>query len=122
MSSFLWEGAPVWEIRDAVGPDNNMLVTDTPAGDALARTLDRSPVVLMRGHGSCAVGRTVRHAVFRAVYTEVNARLQAEASRLGPLTFLEDREAANSAAANETQIDRAWALWKMERNPYLPQR
>jgi HCOMODA/2-hydroxy-3-carboxy-muconic semialdehyde decarboxylase len=114
MGSFLWEGAPVWEIRDAVGPDNNMLVTDTKAGDSLAKTLSSKPVVLMRGHGSCAVGKTVRHAVFRAVYTEINARLQSEASRLGPLVYLEDREAANSAVANEGQIDRAWGLWKME--------
>jgi HCOMODA/2-hydroxy-3-carboxy-muconic semialdehyde decarboxylase len=122
MSSFLWEGAPVWEIRDAEGPENNMLVTNERCGDHLAHALAKSPVVLMRGHGSCAVGTSVRHAVFRAVYTEINARLQAEAGRLGPIVYLEDREAANSAEANKGQIERAWALWKMERNPFLPER
>jgi HCOMODA/2-hydroxy-3-carboxy-muconic semialdehyde decarboxylase len=50
--------------------------------------------------------------VFRAVYTEVNAKLQAEALRLGPVTYLTDQEAEMSAATNATQIDRAWDLWK----------
>lgn len=116
MASFLGEGAPVWEIRDADGPDNNMLVTTERCGDHLAHALARHPVVLMRGHGSCAVGRSVKEAVFRAVYTEINARLQADASRLGPLVYLDEREARNSAEANLTQVDRAWALWKLERN------
>ncbi len=117
MSSFLHEGCPVFEIRDAVGEDNDMLVRDEATGDVLARVLGDAPVVLMRGHGSCSVGKTVRHAVFRAVYTEVNARLQADALRLSPtLTYLSDREAANSVVSNESQIDRAWALWKLERS------
>ena len=50
-------------------------------------------MVLMRGHGVTVVGNTLRQAVFRAVYTEVGARLQAEASRLGPVTFLTPGEA-----------------------------
>jgi HCOMODA/2-hydroxy-3-carboxy-muconic semialdehyde decarboxylase len=115
MSSFLGDGAPIFEIREAAGPENDMLVRDERLGDALARTLGASPAVLMRGHGSTVVGRTVRHAVFRAVYTEINARLQAEALRLGPVTYLSEPEARGASLANESQIDRAWELWSCER-------
>ena len=68
----------------------------------------------MRGHGSTVTGNSVQHAVYRAVYTEVNARLQAAAMQLGPVTYLNDAEAALAAAANDTQIGRAWALWLHE--------
>jgi len=71
----------------------------------------------MRGHGSTVVGSSLRQAVFRAVYTEVGARLQAEAMKLGPVTYLTEAEAAAAARANDTQIDRAWQLWlKAARN------
>ncbi len=63
--------------------------------------------VLMRGHGSTVTGSSVPHAVYRAVYTEVNARLQAAAMQMGPVTYLTEAEADLAAAANDTQIGRA---------------
>jgi len=66
----------------------------------------------MRGHGSVAVGATLKQVVFRAIYAEVNARLQSEALRLGPITFLNDAEAANAARTNDSVVDRPWGLWK----------
>jgi HCOMODA/2-hydroxy-3-carboxy-muconic semialdehyde decarboxylase len=111
MGSFLRGSVPVFEIRDAAGPDNDMLVRDPALGDALARSLGAGSVVLMRGHGSTTVGRDVREAVFRAVYAEVNARLQAEAMRLGTVTFLSELEALRSSESNAGQIARAWELW-----------
>jgi HCOMODA/2-hydroxy-3-carboxy-muconic semialdehyde decarboxylase len=69
-------------------------------------------VVLMRGHGATIVGASLPQVVFRAVYTETNARLEAEALRLGPVTFLNEQEAANAAAVIDGQIGRAWELWK----------
>jgi ribulose-5-phosphate 4-epimerase/fuculose-1-phosphate aldolase len=111
MGSFLRGGVPVFEIRDAAGPDNDMLVRDTALGDALARTLGSGSVVLMRGHGLTTVGRDVREAVFRAVYAESNARLQADAMRLGTVTYLSDTEALRSSESNAGQIARAWELW-----------
>ena len=65
----------------------------------------------MRGHGSTVVGSTLRQAVFRAVYTEVGARLQSEAMRLGSVTYLTEDEAVATAKTNDGQIDRAWLLW-----------
>jgi ribulose-5-phosphate 4-epimerase/fuculose-1-phosphate aldolase len=120
MSSFLGEGIPVFEIRDAAGVENDMLVRDERLGDALARTLGSSPAVLMRGHGSTAVGKDVREAVFRAVYTEVNARLQAEALRFGAaVTYLSEQEARGATIANQGQMARAWDLWSKERTSLI---
>jgi HCOMODA/2-hydroxy-3-carboxy-muconic semialdehyde decarboxylase len=114
MSSFLRGPVPLFEIRDAAGPDNDMLVRDEMLGDALATSLGDAPTVLMRGHGSTTVGRSLPEAVFRAVYTEVNARLQAESMRMGEVTFLNDKEALRSSASNAGQIARAWELWSRE--------
>ena len=114
MGGFLGEGAPVFEIRDAAGPASDMLIRDQALGAALARTLGGAAVALMRGHGSVAVGASIRHAVFRAIYTEMNARIAAEALRLGPVTYLTPEEAANVAAVNDRQLDRAWDLWALE--------
>jgi HCOMODA/2-hydroxy-3-carboxy-muconic semialdehyde decarboxylase len=52
--------------------------------------------------------------VFYAIYLEANARMQAEALRLGPVTFLTEKEAALSAAVTDNQAVRAWNLWKLE--------
>ncbi len=114
MSGFLAPAAPVFEIRDAAGPGSDMLIRDRRLGAALARSLGAHAAVLMRGHGSTVVGRSLRQAVFRAVYTEVNARLQAEAMRLGAVTFLTDAEAVAASRTNDGQIDRAWELWRLQ--------
>ena len=113
MSGFLGGGAPVFEIRGCAGHGSDLLIRNAGLGAALARALGRHAAVLMRGHGSTVVGTTLRQAVFRAIYTEVNARLQSEAMRLGAPVFLTEEEGAAASAANDGQIDRAWNLWKM---------
>lgn len=82
----------------------------------MARALGTAPVVLMRGHGSTAVGTSIALAVYRAIYTEVNARLQADALRLGPVNFLTPEEAAAAAETNAgaNVLTRIWNLWKSE--------
>ncbi len=114
MSSFLGGPVPVFEIRDAAGDDNDVMVRDERLGDALAAALGALPAVLMRGHGATIVGSDVRQAVFRAIYTAANAGLQAEAMRLGEATFLSEAEIARSAITNAAQADRAWNLWRRE--------
>ncbi len=112
MAGFLGEGAPVFEIRDEAGDESDLLIKDRRLGHALAEALGPSALILMRGHGSTAVGGSIRQAVYRAVYAEMNARLQSEALRLGEPTYLTLAEADAGAAANDTQIDRAWSLWR----------
>jgi HCOMODA/2-hydroxy-3-carboxy-muconic semialdehyde decarboxylase len=111
MCGFLGAATPVFEIRDVAGPGSDLLIRDSRLGAALAQSLGQGAAVLMRGHGSTVVGGTLRQAVFRAVYTEVGARLQSEAMRLGPVTYLTEEEAVATAATNDAQIDRAWLLW-----------
>jgi ribulose-5-phosphate 4-epimerase/fuculose-1-phosphate aldolase len=115
LSSFLAAGAPVFEIREAGGPATDMLIRTPKLGAALARTLGAAPVALMRGHGNVVVAPALKEVVFRAVYTEVNARLEAESLRLtqfDQITFLNDEEAANATATNAAVLVRAWDLWK----------
>jgi ribulose-5-phosphate 4-epimerase/fuculose-1-phosphate aldolase len=112
IAGFLGSGVPVFEIRDTAGPASDMLIRTPSLGHALAATLGNHSVALMRGHGSVAAAQSVRHVVFRAVYTEVNARMQAEAMKLGKPEFLNPQEAAAAAKTNDALVDRPWALWK----------
>ena len=111
MSGFLGGGAPIFEIRSASGM-TDMLIRDNALADALARTLGSGAVALMRGHGSVAVGVSIKQVVYRAIYTEMNARLQMEAARLGAIEFLAPEEARLAAAMNDTVLERPWELWK----------
>ena len=111
MGGFIGEGAPVFEIRDTAGPSSDMLVKTPDLGAALAKSLGKHGMVLMRGHGATMVGVSLRQAVYRAIYAESNARLQAEALRLGQPVFLTPEEAACAARANDNNMDRAWDLW-----------
>lgn len=107
-ASFLADGPPVFDSRDVGGPDNTMLVDNGDQGAHLAHVLGERPVALMRGHGNIVVGPTLEVAVFRAIYTEVNARLQINATILGgPINFLNAEE-----AARQQTTDRAWEYWK----------
>jgi HCOMODA/2-hydroxy-3-carboxy-muconic semialdehyde decarboxylase len=113
MSGFLAAGVPTWDIREAVGGPTNMLVSTIPLGRQLAAKLADRPVVLMRGHGNVVVGPNLKIAVYRAVYTEVNARLQLQAEGLGgPLNFLTPEEGKLADETIMTQIDRPWQLWR----------
>jgi ribulose-5-phosphate 4-epimerase/fuculose-1-phosphate aldolase len=114
MGSFLWSGAPVFDIR-AVRKDNDLLIRDRPLGQALAGSLGKCNCVLMRGHGMTVIGDSVPEAVFRAIYTEMNARLQLQATQLeGPIEFLSDEEGQRSQASNRGTIERPWELWKKQ--------
>ena len=116
MSSFLGAGVPIFEIREAGGPSTDMLIRDAELGAALARKLGTSAVVLMRGHGNVVVGDSLKQVVFRAIYTEINAKLEAEALRLGQgeVNFLNAEEAAKASATNNAVLGRAWDLWKQQ--------
>ncbi len=112
MSSFLGLDVPVFEIRDVAGPGSNLLIASPELGAALAKVLGANTVALMRGHGSVTVGTSIPQVVFRAYYAEMNARLQAEAMKLGPVTYLTKEEAAAAAKTNDALVARPWELWK----------
>jgi ribulose-5-phosphate 4-epimerase/fuculose-1-phosphate aldolase len=112
MSGFLSTGVPIFEIRDVAGDGTDMLISDQKLGVALARSLGKSAVALMRGHGDVVVGESVMQVVYRAIYTEMNAKLELEARQLGTVKYLSKREGAAAMATNDKVILRAWELWK----------
>ncbi len=110
-ASFLHVGVPVYEIRDAGGM-TNMLVGNAALAKALAATLGDKPVALMRGHGNVVVGPNVKRATIRAVYTEINARLQTIALALGgPINYIAPEEGA-LRDKSPGEEGRAWDGWK----------
>jgi ribulose-5-phosphate 4-epimerase/fuculose-1-phosphate aldolase len=111
MSGFLGSGSSLFEIRDT-GGNTDMLIRDSGLGKALAQSLGQHNCVLMRGHGSTTVAPSIELAVYRAIYAEVNAKLQLQAAALGPINFLTEEEAALAAATTEGQVVRAWDLWR----------
>jgi ribulose-5-phosphate 4-epimerase/fuculose-1-phosphate aldolase len=111
-AAFLAAGVPVFEIRTVAGM-SYMLISNSELGRALARTLGEKPVALMRGHGNVVTAPSLPLAVFRAVYTEVNARLQLQAIALGgPVTYLDPEEGAEADKINEQVVARPWELWQ----------
>jgi ribulose-5-phosphate 4-epimerase/fuculose-1-phosphate aldolase len=112
MGGFLRAGAPVFEMRTRFGA-TDLLVRDNAQGDALADDLAAGAVVLMRGHGFCAVGGSLPLAVYRAYYTQSNAALQQQAIALGgTVAYLDADEAARADETNSGVVARPWELWK----------
>jgi HCOMODA/2-hydroxy-3-carboxy-muconic semialdehyde decarboxylase len=66
------------------------------------------------------VGPSVRHAVYRAIYTQLNAQVQAQAMQLGvdKVVYLNPMEAASVDNVNEgilmAQDSRLWVLWEAQ--------
>ena len=81
-----------------------MLISNGKLGKSLADALGDKNVVLMRGHRSVAIASTLPMAVFRAVYTEANARLQIQAMGIGGEIAYLNREEADKAMVVLDQI------------------
>ncbi len=113
MGSFIGVCAPVFEIRETAGDDNDLLISNRALGAALAKRLGDQSVCLMRGHGSTVVGNSVKQAVFRAVYTEQNARVLSEALRIGPVVSLTEAETRTATRTIDGQVPRAWNMWRL---------
>jgi HCOMODA/2-hydroxy-3-carboxy-muconic semialdehyde decarboxylase len=115
-AAFIAAGVPVFDIGKKFGA-TDMLVSDGAKGVALAEVMGKRDIVLMRAHGSVACGPTLQTAVFRAVYTEVNARIQHWSAALGsggPIAALDAEEGRLADAVNETAGRRAWDLWRAQ--------
>ena len=118
-AGFLYPEVPVFDTRDAAGW-TDLLISNRALGKALAERLGSNSVVLLRGHGNAVVGPDVRVAVYRAIYTEANAKLLLQAKLLGgPIKYLAPEEAAiMNAARVRTRpghgSDRIWELLKSE--------
>ena len=143
------EEIPNWDIEQVYGPGekHDLLVRNETLGASLASsfaapenvTMDTAnadrKVVLMRRHGFTTLGFTIHEAVFRAVFTATNARIQTSSfmlrnafggvqgegvdtsvwtgltGDLEPLTAQQVPAAENSI---DGTIDRPWGLWEAE--------
>jgi ribulose-5-phosphate 4-epimerase/fuculose-1-phosphate aldolase len=111
-AAFLAYGVPVFDIRDTFGA-TDIVINSSARGAALARALADKAVVLLRAHGFVAVGPSLQAAVFRAIFTEVSARVQLQAEALGgPLAALDDEEGRMADAINLATVGRSWEFWK----------
>lgn len=113
-AGFLGLGAPLFEIRKWAGRGTDLMILTPSLGKSLAKALGKdAAVVLMRGHGDSVVGPTLPNAVFRAYYTEINARQQLAALTIGgPINFMTREEALTSNDAMLKASARPWALWR----------
>lgn len=115
-AAFIAAGVPVFNIRDKFGA-TNMLCGDTPKAAALAQVMGGKDIVLMRAHGFVACGSTLQLAVFRAVYTEINARVQhwtVALARGTPAAALDPEEGRLADVVNQTAALRAWEFWRAQ--------
>lgn len=114
MCSFIGEGVPLYEIRDAAG-DTDMLIRTPQLGRSLGEVLADKPAALMRGHGAVVVAPSLPLAVGRAVYLEWNAKLQAQAMLLaqpgGTVNYLTGGEVKARASRD---FYRSWDLWRKQ--------
>ena len=81
MASPVGRDVPNWDICDTFGDSTNLLVTNMEMGRDFAKTLASRTAAMMRGHGSVVVGKSLREAVFTAVYMEINAQMLGKALR-----------------------------------------
>jgi len=169
MSGVMGSQCPVYDIQQHYKSSDNlhsMLVTNEHLGGGLAAAFNPStmlskgtnllrsivssqptqvpdippyPTVLMRGHGFTCIGATIEEAVYRAIFTCTNARVQTTAvlmqgsynlglvgerfgggdKETGPakhedIKYLNDRECKDSWTANQGHAERLWKLWCAE--------
>ena len=115
-AAFLAAGVPVFDIKEKFGA-TDMLVSNGIKGVALAAAMGSKDIALMRAHGSVTCGPTLQTAVFRAVYTEVNARIQHWTLALAggkPMAVLDSQEGRLADVINQTAGMRAWDLWRTQ--------
>ena len=111
-AAFLAAGVPVFDIRAKFGM-TDIVINSAERGAAVAEALGDKSVVLLRAHGFVAVGPSLQAAVFRAVFTEVSARVQLQAAVLGgPIAALDAEEGRMADAINLATVGRSWELWR----------
>lgn len=112
-ASFLGLGAPTFEIRNFVR-HSDLMISSAFLGQAMVSVMGSASVVLLRGHGNVVVGPTLPIAVFRAYYTEINARQQINAMALGrdDVVYMDAGECETTDKIMQSVAGRPWDLWK----------
>ena len=136
MGGFLGKTVPVWDIVPLYEENyrQDMLVNNERLGASLASSFSSSPnspvpeknVVLMKRHGYTTHGKDIPTAVYRAIYTLINARIQTDALSIqaaakegglvdsASVSGLSDRHAKDCQEMTEATQDKSWRLWVRE--------
>lgn len=112
-SGVIGHKVPVWDIADRFGTATSLLVANMAQGRDLARRLADGRVVLMRGHGFAAWGRTLSEAVRVSVNMPRNARVYSQAMLMGRVKPLHKGEIDRRLTADPDapEMYRAWEYW-----------
>jgi ribulose-5-phosphate 4-epimerase/fuculose-1-phosphate aldolase len=112
-SGIIGARVPVWDIADKFGDATTLLVVNMPQGRDLAQRLADGRVVLMRGHGFAATGRSLGEVVRVSVNMPTNARVLYKAMQLGDVKALSAGEVERRLAMNPDGLEfyRAWEYW-----------
>jgi HCOMODA/2-hydroxy-3-carboxy-muconic semialdehyde decarboxylase len=84
------------------------MVNNAKLGAALAKKLGSDSVVLIRGHGNAVVGASLPWVVLRAIYTQLNARVQMEAIALGGQVIPLNEDELKMHPVEVFDVDRPW--------------
>ena len=135
IAGFRGTHVPIYDIVPMYSNNDqqDMLVNSCKFGESLASTFSASTseipdhnVVLMANHGFTTIGTSVKQAVYRAVYTQVNATIQTNAITLrnaaigagvgveGEMRYLNAEQVKGSLKMNDASQDRPWKLWVEE--------
>jgi len=108
---------PVWDSRSKFG-DTDLMVTNMEMARDLAQAIGRNPTALMRGHGSVAVGPSIRRAVFNAIKLQESAIFQKDVAQFDKVIYLSPGEIEKCRHLLDVAdrkplggIDRAWEYW-----------
>ena len=107
---------PVWDIAEKFGDGTDLLVSDMARGRDLAQRLGGSRVVLRRGVGFVATGRTLNDVVKTSAYVPKNARSLAQSLEFGEVTPISQGE-VNQRLALDPELNamrRGWEYWARE--------
>ncbi|MAM68636.1 MAG: class II aldolase/adducin family protein [Pseudomonadota bacterium] len=111
-AGFMGPEPPVWDIADKFG-DTTLLVVNMDQGRDLAEAFSKRRIVLMRGHGFAAAGRSLSEVVRLSVMLPRNAKILTAALQFGGLKPLRPGEIALRQDMNPEgkEFYRAWEYW-----------
>ena len=108
---------PVWDIAEKFGENTDLTISSPERAQDLAQRLGDHRVVLIRGVGFVAVGRTINDAVRKSIYIPKNARTLAQSIEVGTdLKFISPGE-TNARLAIDPEghaLRRGWEFWARE--------
>ncbi|MPZ41720.1 MAG: class II aldolase/adducin family protein [Rhizobiales bacterium] len=104
---------PVWDITERFGGDTDLTVSTMERARDLAKRLGDDRVVLMRGIGFVATGRTLNDAVKTSVYIPKNARSLAQSLEFGTVRPISQGEVDQRLAIDpeSNAMRRGWEYW-----------